>query len=99
MKERVTITIDGDILERLDQGIDGVNGRSRSHLVEKAVEQYLAPNIAPALNVGMIEVNSATRFEALGRKVAQLLRTEEAVHSIRIGDTELRVRAIIVNGG
>jgi NDP-sugar pyrophosphorylase family protein len=41
MKERVTLTIDRKILERIDKLVDGLNIRNRSHAVEFVLSKYL----------------------------------------------------------
>ncbi len=41
MKERITLTIDKEILARLDKIIDGLNIRNRSHATEMIISKYL----------------------------------------------------------
>jgi NDP-sugar pyrophosphorylase family protein len=41
MKERVTLTIDREILGKVDKIIDGLNVRNRSHAIELVLSKYL----------------------------------------------------------
>lgn len=41
MKERLTITLDSELLKRLDSTIDGVNVRNRSHAIERLLDIVL----------------------------------------------------------
>ena len=41
MKERLTITLDADLLKRLDATIDGTNVRNRSHAIERLLDGVL----------------------------------------------------------
>lgn len=41
MKERLTITLDSELLKRLDTTIDGVNVRNRSHAIERLLDLVL----------------------------------------------------------
>lgn len=41
MKERVTLTIDSEILKKIDGRVDGVNVRNRSHIVEMMLDRQL----------------------------------------------------------
>ena len=42
MKERLTITLDTELLKKLDATIDGVNVRNRSHAIERLLDIVLA---------------------------------------------------------
>lgn len=42
MKERLTITLDSELLKKLDATIDGVNVRNRSHAIERLLDIVLA---------------------------------------------------------
>lgn len=42
MKERLTITLDSELLKKLDATIDGVNVRNRSHAIERLLDVVLA---------------------------------------------------------
>ena len=44
MKERLTITLDADLLKKIDSTIDGVNVRNRSHAIERLLDVVLAQN-------------------------------------------------------
>lgn len=48
-RERLTITLRKDILKRLDQIIDGVNMRNRSHAIESLLTRSLTPKINQAV--------------------------------------------------
>ena len=41
MKKRVSLTIDSEILKKLDSRVDGVNVRNRSHIVEMMIDKQL----------------------------------------------------------
>lgn len=41
MKERVTLTIDKEILEKMDKIVDGLSVRNRSHAIELVLSKYL----------------------------------------------------------
>ena len=41
MKERVTLTLEAEILRKLDKRVDGVNIRNRSHVVEMMLDRQL----------------------------------------------------------
>lgn len=41
MKERLTITLDAEVLKKLDATIDGVNVRNRSHAIERYLDMVL----------------------------------------------------------
>jgi NDP-sugar pyrophosphorylase family protein len=41
MKKRVTLTIESDILSKLDKRVDGVNVRNRSHIIEMMLDRQL----------------------------------------------------------
>ena len=41
MKERITLTIDGEILKKIDRIVDGLSVRNRSHAVELVLSKYL----------------------------------------------------------
>ncbi|NIP40022.1 MAG: NTP transferase domain-containing protein [Candidatus Aenigmarchaeota archaeon] len=41
MKERVTLTIDREILEKIDKIVDGLSVRNRSHAIELVLSKYL----------------------------------------------------------
>jgi len=41
MKERVTLTIDREILEKIDKVVDGLNVRNRSHAIELVLSKHL----------------------------------------------------------
>ena len=41
MKRRVTLTIESDILDKLDKRVDGVNIRNRSHVIEMMLDRQL----------------------------------------------------------
>jgi NDP-sugar pyrophosphorylase family protein len=41
MKRRVTLTLDSEILRRLDKRVDGVNVRNRSHVIEMMLDRQL----------------------------------------------------------
>jgi NDP-sugar pyrophosphorylase family protein len=41
MKERITLTIEKKILDRIDRTVDGINIRNRSHAVESILSKYL----------------------------------------------------------
>jgi len=45
MKERLTITLDQELLKKLDATIDGVNVRNRSHAIERLLDIVLAQTI------------------------------------------------------
>ena len=40
MKERVTLTIESDILKKVDRIVDGINVRNRSHAIELILSKY-----------------------------------------------------------
>jgi len=42
MKERVTLTIDKEILKKIDKIVDGLNVRNRSHAIELVLSKYLS---------------------------------------------------------
>lgn len=42
MKERLTITLDEELLKKVDATIDGVNVRNRSHAIEKLIDVVLS---------------------------------------------------------
>jgi len=44
MKERVTLTIEKDLLDRIDEKIDGVEFKNRSHIVELLILKALSSN-------------------------------------------------------
>lgn len=44
MKERITLTIDKDILEKIDSNVDGSNIRNRSHAVELLLIKAMSAN-------------------------------------------------------
>ncbi len=44
MKERITLTIDKDILEKIDSNVDGSNVRNRSHAVELLLIKAMSAN-------------------------------------------------------
>ena len=44
MKERITLTIDTNILEQVDSKVDGLNIKNRSHAVELLLSQVLGNN-------------------------------------------------------
>ncbi len=44
MKDRLTITLDREILEKIDATIDGINVRNRSHAIEHLLEAALNQN-------------------------------------------------------
>ncbi len=44
MKERLTITLDAELLKKIDSSIDGVNVRNRSHAIERLLDVVLAQN-------------------------------------------------------
>ena len=48
-RERLTITLRGDLLKQLDDIIDGVQIRNRSHAIEYLLSQSLAPKISQAV--------------------------------------------------
>ncbi|MCR4263139.1 MAG: sugar phosphate nucleotidyltransferase [Candidatus Roizmanbacteria bacterium] len=48
-RERLTITLRGDLLKRLDGIIDGVQIRNRSHAIEYLLSQSLTPKISQAI--------------------------------------------------
>ncbi|MBI4136797.1 NTP transferase domain-containing protein, partial [Candidatus Roizmanbacteria bacterium] len=48
-RERLTITLRGDLLKRLDEIIDGVQIRNRSHAIEYLLSQSLAPKVSQAI--------------------------------------------------
>ncbi|MBI4023177.1 nucleotidyltransferase family protein [Candidatus Berkelbacteria bacterium] len=48
-RERVTITIRRDVLERVDRTVDGVTVRNRSHAMERLVSQALGSGIESAV--------------------------------------------------
>lgn len=57
MKERLTITLDQEILKKIDESIDGVNIRNRSHAIEKILDAALlesVPNRAVILAGGKL---------------------------------------------
>lgn len=51
-KERLTITLDNTTLRRLDQLIDGVDIRNRSHAIETILSAELKPTLHTALILG-----------------------------------------------
>ena len=48
-RERLTITLRGDLLKQLDDIIDGVQIRNRSHAIEYLLSQSLAPKVSQAV--------------------------------------------------
>lgn len=48
-KQRLTITLSASILKKVDQYIDGVQIRNRSHAIESLLEQTLTPTIDTAV--------------------------------------------------
>lgn len=48
-RERLTITLRGDLLKQLDDIIDGVQIRNRSHAIEYLLSQSLTPKISQAV--------------------------------------------------
>ncbi len=48
-RERLTITLRGDVLQRLDEVIDGVKIRNRSHAIEYLLSQVLNPKVTQAV--------------------------------------------------
>jgi NDP-sugar pyrophosphorylase family protein len=42
MKERVTLTLDRKLLEKLDQTVDGLDVRNRSHAIELILSKYMS---------------------------------------------------------
>lgn len=48
-RERLTITLQADILKKLDQTIDGVNIRNRSHAIETILTRALTPRVSQAV--------------------------------------------------
>ncbi|MDD5086309.1 MAG: nucleotidyltransferase family protein [Candidatus Nanoarchaeia archaeon] len=45
MKERVTLTLDSDVIKRVDSTVDGFNVKNRSHAVELLVLKALGDNV------------------------------------------------------
>ena len=43
-KQRISLTIDGNVLRKLDAMVDGETMRSRSEAVEKILESHLESN-------------------------------------------------------
>ena len=71
MKERVTLTIDEDVLKRVDSTVDGSTVKNRSHAVEMLISQALAGNSvtkAVVLAAGKSEVLSSLTKEAAAEK-------------------------------
>ncbi|NUM25585.1 MAG: NTP transferase domain-containing protein [Candidatus Buchananbacteria bacterium] len=72
-KTRLTITLDKDILEKLDEYIDGARIRNRSHAIEYVLSKYFSPKVRKALILtggkatslpkGMIEINARPVLE------------------------------------
>src|SRR3989339_723079 len=48
-RERLTITLKGDILEKLDKHIDGSRIRNRSHALEYILGKYFSPKVKKAI--------------------------------------------------
>lgn len=48
-RERLTITLKKDLLKLLDEGIDGVKIRNRSHAIEFFLSQVLSPKVSQAV--------------------------------------------------
>ena len=48
-RDRLTITLRKDILEKLDNLIDGVTLRNRSHAIESILERSLMPQVTQAV--------------------------------------------------
>jgi NDP-sugar pyrophosphorylase family protein len=48
-RERLTITLRSDLLKRLDDVIDGVRIRNRSHAIEYLLSESLAPKVSQAI--------------------------------------------------
>ena len=48
-RQRLTITLRSDVLKRLDQAIDGVSIRNRSHAIEYFLSKSLTPTITQAV--------------------------------------------------
>lgn len=48
-RERLTITLRGDLLKQLDDIIDGVQIRNRSHAIEYLLSQSLSPKVSQAV--------------------------------------------------
>jgi len=79
MKPRISLTIDKNLLEKLDQEVDGINVKSRSEAVEKILHEKLsAKNVAVILAGGnpnnlrigktyrpLVEINNETLIEYL----------------------------------
>ena len=42
MKERLTITVDKELLDKVDKIVDGVNIRNRSHAIEYLIRSALS---------------------------------------------------------
>ncbi|HCM81789.1 MAG: hypothetical protein UV63_C0004G0027 [Microgenomates group bacterium GW2011_GWC1_43_11] len=49
MKTRLTITLSRDIVQKIDQLIDGQNIRNRSHAIEYLTHQSLVPAVRTAV--------------------------------------------------
>ena len=45
MKERLTVTIDEEIINRVDESIDGHNVKNRSHAFEVLLNKALKPKL------------------------------------------------------
>ena len=45
MKERITITLDGDLIKQIDKRIDGINLKNRSQEIEMLLSEALGANI------------------------------------------------------
>jgi NDP-sugar pyrophosphorylase family protein len=49
MKQRITLTLDRNLLKKIDQRIDGLNIRNRSHAIELILKKHLEPRIKTAV--------------------------------------------------
>jgi NDP-sugar pyrophosphorylase family protein len=68
-RERITITLRGDILKRLDKMVDGNTIRNRSHAIESVLTEQLKSNILSCA----IMLGGGEGIEFNGKKISKLL--------------------------
>ncbi|MCD6414680.1 MAG: hypothetical protein J7L23_03590 [Candidatus Diapherotrites archaeon] len=69
-RERITITLSKQLLDRIDSIIDGSNIRNRSHAIESLVEKSIGSTVSSAL---IISGDRKIRIHPLARRIPKLL--------------------------